>query len=67
MAKDYDKDDWSPSSLVSQALKSDLDPGVFSVIDESDIRKCSNFVDLNPVSASFLILLVPPSVLCLTN
>ena len=44
MAKGFDTD-WSPSSLVAQALKSDLDPGIFSVIDESDIRKSPNFVD----------------------
>ncbi len=44
MAKTNDTD-WSPSSAISEALAADLDPGVFSVIDESDIRKSPNFVD----------------------
>jgi hypothetical protein len=37
--------EWSPSQLVQQALESDLDPGVFSVIDETDTSKAPNFVD----------------------
>ncbi len=45
MAKAIDDADWSPSSLVTQALTSDLDPGIFSIIDESDILKAPNFVD----------------------
>lgn len=38
-------EEWSPSQLVSQALASDLDPGVFSIIDETDVPKSPNFVD----------------------
>ena len=37
--------DWSPSSLIAQALASDLDPGVFSLINEGDIIKAPNFLD----------------------
>ena len=37
--------EWSPSSLISQALASDLDPGVFSLINEGDISKAPNFLD----------------------
>ena len=28
---------WSPSSMIQDALDSDLDPGIFSSIDESDV------------------------------
>jgi len=38
-------EEWSPSSLVQQALKSNLDPGVFSVLNEADILKAPNFLD----------------------
>lgn len=36
---------WSPSSLVNQALASDLDPGIFSTIDETDVIKAPNFLE----------------------
>jgi hypothetical protein len=40
-----EKETWSPSSLVNQALASDLDPGVFSILNEKDIAKSPNFLD----------------------
>jgi hypothetical protein len=39
------KEEWSPSGLVNQALSSDLDPGVFSIIDETEVPKAKNFVE----------------------
>ncbi|KKN64629.1 hypothetical protein LCGC14_0489590 [marine sediment metagenome] len=36
---------WSPSSMVDAALASDLDPGIFSTIDEGDVPKSGNFLD----------------------
>ncbi len=38
-------EEWSPSSEINKALGSDLDPGVFSLINEHDIEKSPNFVD----------------------
>ena len=36
---------WSPSSMVDEALASDLDPGIFSTIDEGDVPKSPNLLD----------------------
>jgi len=38
-------EEWSPSSLISKALASDMDPGVFSVLNEDDIPKAKNFAE----------------------
>ena len=39
------EEEWNPSSLIQQALASDLDPGIFSIIDESNTPKARNFVE----------------------
>ena len=45
ISHETDDEGWSPSKLIQDALRSDLDPGVFSIINENDIYKAPNFAD----------------------
>ena len=43
--KSISDDGWSPSGMIEEAMASDLDPGIFSSIDESEVEKASNFLE----------------------